>query len=173
MLGSLESVLSADVRELAKIDGIAENAAYKIRFLGDFFRYSELPHTENIILESPGDVEKYFGGISVGEREFGAALFLDSRHRLVHTYAIRDSFYDFLEFGVREIALKAVISQCEYVIMAHTHPETAALASSADISSTNRLATALKTIGVTLEDHIIIGGESMLSMRESGLLKMS
>ncbi len=168
--GSLENVLSADVGELTGVDGIAEAAAYKIRFLGDFCRYHDLPHAENVILESPKDVLKYFGGISGGEREFGVVLFLDSRHKLVLKYIIRDNFYDFLEVGVREIVLKAVMSRCEYVIMVHSHPETAALASSADISSSNQLAAALKAVGITLEDHLIIGSESTLSLRESGLL---
>lgn len=169
--GTLDGVLSASVEELATVDGVGEAAACKIRFLGDFFRYRELPRAENVILDSPEAVRKYCSGIKAGVREYGAVLFLDNSHRLVMTHIIRDCFYDYLQVSVRDLVLKAVLSRCEYVIMVHSHPENAALASSADISSTKRLAAALKAVGVTLDDHLIIGSESMTSMREMGLFK--
>ena len=52
----------------------------------------------------------------------------------------------------------------------HAHPSGCPEPSRADIDMTNRLKSALKTIDVTLLDHVIVTPTDALSFRARGLL---
>ena len=56
------------------------------------------------------------------------------------------------------------------LILLHNHPGGDPEPSQADVSATSRLALSLRTIGIRLLDHIIIGDGMFYSMMEQGLL---
>ena len=56
------------------------------------------------------------------------------------------------------------------LILAHNHPSGDPTPSRADIASTKAVCEALSGIGITLHDHIIIGGEANFSMLRNMLL---
>ena len=58
-----------------------------------------------------------------------------------------------------------------FVIMAHNHPEGAALPSNTDVTSTSTVSTTLRTLGINLIDHIIINRTAYFSMREDSRFK--
>ena len=57
----------------------------------------------------------------------------------------------------RMIIRRAIERKAAGVILVHNHPSGSALPSTADISHTRMLQTALKTCGLSLIDHVIIG----------------
>ena len=57
----------------------------------------------------------------------------------------------------RMIIRRAIERKAAGVILVHNHPSGSALPSTADISQTRMLQTALKTCGLSLIDHVIIG----------------
>jgi DNA repair protein RadC len=60
--------------------------------------------------------------------------------------------------------------QADYnaVILAHNHPSGIAEPSSADRRLTERLEAALQTIDVCVLDHLVIGGDGVISFAERG-----
>ena len=68
---------------------------------------------------------------------------------------------------VVESALKARASS---VILAHNHPSGNPAPSRDDELITRRIREALQLVEITLDDHIIIGGQSYFSFTDSGLL---
>ena len=70
----------------------------------------------------------------------------------------------------REVCVRALELQATAVIAVHNHPSGDPQESKADIDMTNRLKAALKSIGVTLLDHVIVTPTSALSFQAKGLL---
>ena len=55
-------------------------------------------------------------------------------------------------------------------MICHNHPSGDPTPSSEDISVTTRINEASKIIGINLVDHIIIGREQYVSLKEKGIL---
>lgn len=70
----------------------------------------------------------------------------------------------------REICIRALELQASALIAVHNHPANCPEASKADIDMTRRIREALRTIDVTLLDHIIVTPTAVLSFQSNGLL---
>jgi len=56
------------------------------------------------------------------------------------------------------------------ILLAHNHPSGSAEPSAADVTMTRSLAELTRAVGITLLDHLIVGGATIVSMRERNLL---
>lgn len=170
--GSLKGVLNASESELQEIDGIGLNAALKLHYLADFFQELEKVEPKFIVLETAKAAADYCRSIfSFKIEEQMVALFLDKNHTLIGTYTIKDNRPNSVTINTAEFTKKVIESKCSYVILAHSHITTPALPSDNDFITTRKIANALKTIDVELQDHIIIGETTEYSFRMSGQLK--
>ena len=70
----------------------------------------------------------------------------------------------------REICIRALELQATALIAVHNHPAGSPQPSKADIDMTGRIYDALKTIEVTLIDHVIVTPAEAFSFKEKGLL---
>ena len=73
-------------------------------------------------------------------------------------------------FEPREIFSGALKANAAAVIIAHNHPSGSPVPSETDISSTGRVYECGNFLGIKLLDHIIVGYEGCISMREEGIL---
>lgn len=64
----------------------------------------------------------------------------------------------------------AILSSANSIMVAHNHPSGDTEPSKADISVTQGLKEASELMGINFLDHLIIGDESYLSLREEGVL---
>jgi DNA repair protein RadC len=70
----------------------------------------------------------------------------------------------------REIMKTAVLSNAASILVMHNHPSGQPEPSREDIDVTKRLAEAGRIIGIELVDHLIIGENSFVSLKEKGYL---
>jgi DNA repair protein RadC len=70
----------------------------------------------------------------------------------------------------REVMKTAILSNAASMIIAHNHPSGNASPSHEDIEVTKRMKEAGKIIGIDLLDHIIVGDEVFLSLKEKGYI---
>jgi DNA repair protein RadC len=104
------------------------------------------------------------------ERELFAALFLDSRHRLIAYEVLFSGTIDSASVYPREIIRECLIRNAAAIVLAHNHPSGLAEPSVADIALTERLKPLLSEMGVRLLDHVIVGRAQVVSMAERGLV---
>jgi DNA repair protein RadC len=70
----------------------------------------------------------------------------------------------------REVVKRALKLNALGVILAHNHPSGVAEPSRADEFLTQTLRTSLQLIDVRVLDHVIVGGNDLVSFAERGLL---
>lgn len=70
----------------------------------------------------------------------------------------------------REVFKAAVLGNAASVIIAHNHPSGDPSPSSEDISITTRIKESGKILGIDVIDHIVIGFNNYVSLKERGLL---
>ena len=124
------------------------------------------------VMDNPGAVKDYLRikMMPHTKQEVFGVLFLDSQHKVLQ---YREMFYGTLtqtSVYPREVARIALELGAAAVILTHNHPSGSVEPSRADIQMTSTLKTALVILDVRVLDHIIVGGTSVLSMAEKGLM---
>ncbi len=102
--------------------------------------------------------------------EVFAALFLDTRHRVIRYEELFRGTLDGASVYPREVAKKALALNAAAVIFAHNHPSGIAEPSACDRAITEKLHQALALFDIRVLDHIIIGDGETFSFAEHGLL---
>jgi DNA repair protein RadC len=69
-----------------------------------------------------------------------------------------------------EVMRQAVMNEANSILLVHNHPSGNKKASRADIQLTKRISKAGKLLGIPVDDHLIIAGDSYTSFKAKGLL---
>lgn len=101
-------------------------------------------------------------------QEVIAALLLDSRHRVVRTALLSRGTVDRAAAFPREVAKVALEAGAAAVILCHNHPSGVPEPSDHDRALTREVDAALRVVGMRLLDHVVVGREGTVSLRESG-----
>lgn len=121
------------------------------------------------LFSDPSVAGRFFRDKLAGlEREVFAAVFLDTRHRLIDYAELFFGTIDGAEVHPRELVRQALVLNSAAVVVAHNHPSGEPEPSVADRALTARLKQALSLVDVRLLDHFVIGGHTPLSMAARG-----
>ncbi|MCH5192063.1 MAG: DNA repair protein RadC [Oscillospiraceae bacterium] len=158
--GSLSDVFDADFDELCSVSGVGDVSATLITLVRDLFRRYEIDkqNKESITLNNAELVaryaSKYFKGVN---EEHMYLICLDSNCRLLRCDMIGKGTVNFAPVSNRKIVELAYKSNAASVILIHNHPSGITAPSRKDIDTTIGIVEAMKAIGITVSDHIIIG----------------
>ncbi len=103
------------------------------------------------------------------EQEHFWVLFLDTRNRVLGSEPIYKGSLNQSQVRVGEVFREAVRRNCASVIVAHNHPSGDPAPSPEDIAVTRDLVAAGKLLGIEVLDHLILGQNRWISLRERGL----
>jgi len=124
-----------------------------------------------VALTSPR-LTREFLTVQLGSREFETfcVLFLDNRHRVLEFVELFRGTIDGASVHPREVVKEALLRNAAAIILAHNHPSGVAEPSQADELITQRLRDALALVDIRVVDHLIVGGDAVMSFAERGLL---
>jgi DNA repair protein RadC len=168
--GSLRSVLEAEADQLQEVPGLGENAAILLKIIPAVSRRYMLASRRDVkCISSTQEAGDYLLPLFAYENEEVVYLLsLDTKSAVTNCRQISRGIVNTVNFSSREIVDAALRDNAARVILAHNHLSGTALPSSADITATKRLKSAMGLIGVELLDHIIVCDGDFVSMRESG-----
>ena len=70
----------------------------------------------------------------------------------------------------REIVRRALALRARGFVLVHNHPSGDVMPSAEDMSMTAQIIAAARVVGLHVADHLIVGRDHVLSMKEAGLL---
>ncbi len=122
-------------------------------------------------IRSPKDTEDFLmAELATEPNEVFCALYLDNRHRVIKFDRAFNGTIDGTSVYPRVIVARALQLNAAAVIFSHQHPSGVAEPSQADERITQRLKAALELVDVRVLDHLVIGGDSVVSLASRGLL---
>ena len=169
---TINGVLDADSKELQSVTGISEHTTLFLKLLKDItvlYLKNDLHNKD--LLSSPELVFDYLKASLKGcvDEEF-KALFLNGRNQLIAVEALQTGTVNRSAIYPRKIVERALYHHAVGVIIAHNHPAGTLTPSKEDCAVTKSIKDALKTVEISLLDHIIIGGNDYFSFNKKGLL---
>jgi len=166
---SINGVLDADNRDLQSINGISKHTALFLNLLKDVsVLYMEERMFGRDLLSSPQVVYDYLKVSLKGLMDEGfKMLFLDNRNQLIAMETLKNGTVNQAIVFPRKIVERALYYNAVGVLVAHNHPSGSLEPSQEDQEVTKDIREALKTVDITLLDHIIIGGNEFFSFKEN------
>lgn len=172
-LDGLNGILNASMKEMTKIKGVKEAKASQILAIAELFKRFNTYKSFNKIkrINSPKDVANMlYGEMGTDNQEVLKLITLNTKNEVVK---IKDIFKGSLNSSLvhpREIFNEAIKNSAASIIICHNHPSGDPTPSSEDINFTTRINESGKIIGINLIDHIIIGRNNYVSLKEKGIL---
>lgn len=170
--GSLKNVLLEPVEDLVKIKGIGEKSALQLKFIGDLMNYLNTAKVAvKIRFSSTLEIVTYcLKHLTDKTHEVLLFILLDDKSALLHAFSITNSQPNHIQISYREVSKQIMKYDASKLIIAHNHLIGSAEPSDDDQRFTRKLYDYLNMLSVGLVDHIIIGRNDVLSMRDNGYL---
>jgi DNA repair protein RadC len=122
-------------------------------------------------IAAPRDAESICRALCGGyDHERFAAVWLDTRHRVLQAEVLFRGTIDGATVYPREVVKRALELNASAVIFTHAHPSGVAEPSEADRHITQRLSKALALVEIRLLDHVVLGADRAVSLAERGWL---
>ena len=170
--GSLDRIFEASVPELEEVPGIGENTALLITLVPQITRRYLMAKGNCICsITSSAEAGKYLVPRLMFEKEEKLLLLcLDAKKSVISCVSLGSGVINAVDVNVRKVVENAVRNRASSVILAHNHPSGVALPSREDERINREIASALKLVGIPLDDHIIVAGDDFVSFADSGLI---
>ena len=97
-------------------------------------------------------------------------LHLNTKNALIRDELVSEGSIDQAAVHVREIVRRALELGSAPLILVHNHPSGDPEPSRQDISLTRDLVAALKPLGISVHDHVVVGSKGQASLRALGLI---
>lgn len=126
---------------------------------------------ENRKVTSPSDaIELFRRFLSESDREQFIVCCMDIKNQSTSIKVVSIGTLNSSLVHPREVFKAAILANSASIIVVHNHPSGDPTPSKEDINITVRLKEAGKIIGVDIIDHIIIGDDTYVSLKEKGVL---
>ena len=103
------------------------------------------------------------------EQEQLRVILLDTKNRLLATPTIDEGSLNTSLIRVGELFREAIRTNCASLIVLHNHPSGDPTPSPEDVAVTRQIVDAGKLLDVDVLDHLVIGRQRFVSLKERGL----
>ena len=154
------------IEELIKIKGIGKVKAIQIKATCELAsRMNSIDNYKNITINKPSDVANIlFEKMRFEKQEMLKVVILGNKNKLLKIKDIAKGCGNFVKASIKDVLNEAVKVQAMQIILVHNHPSGDVAPSKNDIEFTREVKKASAILGINLIDHIIIGGNSYISI---------
>ena len=170
--GDFNRVISAPSSRLLAIKGVGESVIQEFRIVtAAAERLAQVEVLNRDILSNWQALLTYCHiAMAHKENEEFRILFLDKKGNLIADEEQQKGTVDHVPVYRREVVKRALELNACSLVLVHNHPSGDPKPSEADTELTRHIQIALKTVGIDVHDHIIIGAQSHASLHDLGLL---
>lgn len=171
--GGLLSLLHRSLPELMEIRGIGPVKASQLLCIGELSRriWRQAASGETLSFHSPEAIAGYYmEEMRHLEQEELRAMFFNTKQVLIKELLVSRGTVNASLATPREIFIEALRYRAVSLILVHNHPSGDPSPSREDVAFTKRVRLAGEVVGIALLDHIIIGDNAFMSLKERGML---
>jgi DNA repair protein RadC len=170
--GDFKNLLNAGNQEISKINGTNENITISFKLIKELINrvLKQRIINKNAISSWSSLLDYLKFNMSNLKVEQFRVLFLNKRNILIADEIMSVGTIDQAPVYPREIIKRSLFYEAGAIILVHNHPGGVSKPSNSDITLTNKIVEACKTVNVTVHDHVIIGNEEFYSFKSNLLL---
>lgn len=123
-----------------------------------------------VCVENAVDILNNGINLSMKSEEYLYMICLNTKNKVLGIFEVSHGSLNSSVVHPREVFKRAVMLNSANIIIAHNHPSGDTDPSKEDIAITCRLKECGKILGIKLLDHIIVGGDNYISLKEKGII---
>ncbi|MDP4162432.1 MAG: DNA repair protein RadC [Bacillota bacterium] len=168
----LRLLKAATLEEITAIKGIGAAKAIQLLAAVELGRrVANLSYNDRYVIRSPEDGANFvMNDMRFLSQEHFVCLYLNTKNQVLHKQTIFIGSLNASIVHPREVFKEALKRSAASIICIHNHPSGDPAPSREDIEVTKRLAECGKIIGIDVLDHLIIGENKFVSLKEKGYL---
>lgn len=160
------AILSTDVHELFAHE-FDEKLAYRLVALLELHRRLACPADQLYQITSPRDAAMLvMPEMRQLKTEQMRILVLDTKNQVILNQVAYQGTVNSSVLRAAEVFRPAIVRNCPAIILCHNHPSGDPAPSPEDIAVTEQLVSAGKSLDIELVDHLVIGEDKYVSLRE-------
>ena len=169
----LTGIHHLSIRQLQEIKGVGQVKALQIKCIGELSkRIARAEARKSLDFQNPETIAQYYmESLRHEEQENVRCMMLDTKNHFLGDVALTRGTVNTSLISPRELFLEALAFHAVHLILVHNHPSGDPTPSRDDLLVTRRIVRAGELLGITLLDHIIIGDQRFVSLRQAGMLK--
>ena len=157
---------------LESFPGIGKGKALELLALLELAKRLGEKHKERSVVTCPEDAADYAAPrLRYEDREHMCTMLLNVKNHIIAWETISIGSLDASVVHPREVFRPAIIKGAASIILVHNHPSGDPTPSKEDLEVTARMVQVGKIMNISVLDHIIIGGDNFVSMKEKGAIK--
>jgi DNA repair protein RadC len=170
--GDLNGVIAASEHRILQVEGADRWVYLQLRLVDAFAQRMAQARVLRREVLSSWDALIAYCRTCMAHREIEQfrVLFLDRKNTVIADEALGSGTVGHVPVYPREVAKRALELNASAVILVHNHPSGDPTPSREDVTMTARVLAACEAIDVTVHDHIVVGKDSEVSFRATGLL---
>lgn len=167
----LERLVVLPWEEIRRVPGLSQAAAARLAAAVELAKrglergLGGLPK-----ISHPSDVLKVAPELREARQEHFVCLYLNSRTQLTHKTTISVGTLNGTLVHPREVFAPALEHSASAIILVHNHPSGDPTPSRDDLALTHRLVEAGLILGIEVIDHVVVGRDTWVSLKQSGEL---
>jgi DNA repair protein RadC len=168
--GDIQRMYKANVTEIAQVHGVGQQIAIRLKAALTLSLKLHEPAGERTVINSPGDAAALVQyEMSLLEQEHLRVILLDTRNRVLDIVEVYRGSVNSSQVRVGELFKPAIQRMAPALIVVHSHPSGDPSPSPDDVMVTRAIVQAGKLLNIDVLDHLVIGGNRFVSLKERGL----
>lgn len=168
--GGIGELSQMEVSQLCEVDGIGPAAAKAIVAALELGRRALAAAPERIAIRTPADVVNLcMLEMSLLPHEVLDVYCLDTKNNVKQVRRVYTGNINSIIVQVGQVLRPAIVNNCPSVIVVHNHPSGDPTPSPEDVRVTQLLVEGGRLLDVQVLDHLVIGRNRFVSMKERGL----
>ena len=161
----------AHAHELQELPGIGQATATRFKAIFELGRrLSVASPKDRIQVRSPADAANLLmGEMGLLEQEELRVVLLDTRNHIITTQTIYKGSLNTSVVRIAEIFREAIRRNAAALIVVHNHPSGDPTPSPEDVALTRSIISAGQLFDIEVLDHLVIGQQRFVSLKERGL----
>jgi len=167
----LPGLIRASEQEITEVDGVGPAGAARIKAALEFGRRLNLSAREDRLrVGSPSDLAVVLlPEMAHLEREHFVVVCLDTRNNVIYRQTLYVGSLNATHIRIAEVFQEPIRRNAAAIIVAHNHPSGDPSPSAEDVNVTRQIRKAGDTLSIELLDHLVIGDQRYVSLRERGM----
>ena len=164
----LLSLQHLTLEELMKIKGIGKVKAIRIKCVTEFSRRIAMEtFKKGIRFDKPATIADYYKEqVRHLEVEQVILVMTDGKNQFLKDCVLSSGTVNMSLISPREVFMTAIKAHAVHILLVHNHPSGDPTPSKDDIEITKRIHEASQLMNIPLVDHIIIGDNTYMSLKE-------
>ena len=170
-LGGLAGMGRVTYGELCSVKGVSDAKACQLLAAFELGRrLVSLSPEDRAVIRSPQDVANLLAAeMGFLDQEHLRVLLLSTKNEVLSVQEVYKGNVNSSFIRVAEVIRPAVRDNCPSIIVVHNHPSGDPSPSAEDILITRKIVAGGQMADIDMLDHVIIGGQGYVSMKDKGL----